>query len=107
MMASAAGARYGVSADRARVLRTVLAFAIFAAVTRARKARRFPGSSEADRPARAAWSALRLLATSPFLFSGIVVGRFRFGADDGAQAIDADVGFAGLERRRWCRRRSS
>ena len=67
-----------------------------------------PGSSEAERPARAAWSALRLLATSSFLFlAELLVGRFRFGADDGALAIDADVGFAGSERRRWCRRRSS
>src|SRR6202041_3453488 len=42
-----------------------------------------------------------------FFFAELLLGRFRFGADDGAVAIDADVGFAGSERRRWCRRRSS
>jgi hypothetical protein len=37
-----------------------------------------PASSEAERPARAVWTALRLLVdvASPFLFSGIVVRRF-------------------------------
>ena len=37
-----------------------------------------------------------------FVLAKLLVGRFRFGADDGAQAIDADVGFAGSER--WRRR---
>src|ERR1700691_6299177 len=50
---------------------------------------------------RGCWS------TSSFLFSGIVVGRLWSGADDGAQAVAADVGFAGSGRWRWCRRRSS
>ena len=45
--------------------------------------------------------------TSPFRFSEIVVRRFWFGADDGARAVAADVGFAGSGRWRWCRRRSS
>ena len=75
------------------------AFDTCAAVTRAHKARRFPGSSEADRPARAAWSALRLLVDVViFVLAKLLVGKFWFGADDGAQAIDADVGFAGSER---------
>ena len=38
-----------------------------------------------------------------FVLAKLLVGRFRFGADDGAQAIDADVGFAGSERWRRCR----
>jgi hypothetical protein len=43
--------------------------------------------------------ALRLLATSPFRFSGIVVRRFWFGGDDGARAIGvtADAAVAGAE----------
>src|ERR1700691_5981061 len=41
---------------------------------RARRRRApIPGSSEAERPARAAWSALRLLATSAFLFSELLL----------------------------------
>src|ERR1700679_3333454 len=74
--------------------RNLAAFDTFAAVSRARGAP-IPGSSEAERPARAAWSALRLLATSSFLFCELLAGRFWFGADDGAQAVAADVGFAG------------
>jgi hypothetical protein len=62
--------------------------------------------SEADRPARAAWSALRLLVDVViFVLAKLLVGGFWFGADDGAQAVAADVGFAGSGR--WCRRRSS
>src|ERR1700684_1897579 len=40
-------------------------------------------------------------STSPvrFSLSRVVVRSFPFGADDGAQAIDADLGFAGSERR--------
>jgi hypothetical protein len=43
--------------------------------------------------------ALRLLATSPFRFSRIVVRRFWFGGDDGARAIGvtADAAVAGAE----------
>ena len=65
--------------------------------TRARTRRApFRASSEADRPARAAWSALRLLVDVViFVLAKLLVGRFWFGADDGAQAVDADVGFAG------------
>jgi hypothetical protein len=55
-----------------------------------------PASSEADRPARAAWSALRLLVdVIIFVLAKLLVGRFWFGADDGSQAVAADVGFAG------------
>jgi hypothetical protein len=47
-------------------------------------------------------------APSPVLFSGIVVRRFWFGADDGARAVgatdDDDVGFAGSG---WWRRRGA
>ena len=40
----------------------VAAFTTFAAPTRAREAAPIPVSSDADRPARAGWAALRLLA---------------------------------------------
>src|ERR1700685_2805103 len=64
---------------------------------RARRAT-IPGSSEADRPARAAWSALRLLVDVViFVLAKLLVGRFWFGAGDGAQAVAADVGFAGSD----------
>jgi hypothetical protein len=63
---------------------------------------------EADRPARAAGSALRLLVdVAIFVLAKLLVGRFWSGADDGAQAVAADVGFAGSGRWRWCGRRSS
>jgi hypothetical protein len=38
------------------------------------------GCAEADRPARAAWAAVRLLVDVAISFSGIVVRRFWFGA---------------------------
>ena len=69
-------------------------------LTRCRHARArrelIPASSAADRPARAAWSALRLLVDVViFVLAKLLVGRFWFGADDGVQAVAADVGFAG------------
>ena len=42
-----------------------------------------------------------------FFLAELLLADSGCGADAGVQAIDADVGFAGLERRRWCRRRSS
>ena len=87
--------------------RNLAALTHLAAVTRAHEARRFPGalrqSDLLEPPGRRCGCWRR----RHFLLAELLVGRFRFGADDGALAIDADVGFAGSERRRWCRRRSS
>src|ERR1700685_3298861 len=61
---------------------------------RARRAN-FRASSEADRPARAAWSALRLLVDVViFVLAKLLGGRFWVGAGAVAQAGAADVGFA-------------
>ena len=71
---------------------------LFRCPLRAREARIDSASSEADRPARAAWSALRLLVDVViFVLAKLLVGRFWFGAGDGAQAVAADVGFAGSD----------
>ena len=105
-----AGASYGVARDsnpNQQLSSGVSAFDTFAAVSRAREARRFPGalrrSDLLEPPGRrcGCWRRRHLR------FSELLTGRFWFGADDGAQAVAADVGFAGSGRRRWCRRRSS
>ena len=81
---------------------------LFAALSRARGGRRFQRALTQTDLHRPAGRRCGCWPTSTFLFRGIVVGRFS-GADDGARAIgaDADVGFAGSGRQRWCRRRSS
>src|ERR1700691_898326 len=75
--------------------------------SRAREARRFLGalrqSDLLEPPGRRCGCWRR----RHFFFAELLLGRFRFGADDGAVAIDAYVGFAGSGRWRWCRRRSS
>jgi hypothetical protein len=84
------------------------AFDTFAAVSRARKAR--AGSSELRGRATCSSRLVGAAAAGDvviFVLAKLLVGRFRFGADDGAVAIDAYVGFAGSGRWRWCRRRSS
>jgi hypothetical protein len=84
----------------------ITALIIFAALSRARGGRRFQRAlRQTDLHRPAGWRC-RCWPTSTFHFCGIVVRRF--GGDDGARAIgaDADVGFAWLGRRRWCRRRS-
>ena len=45
--------------------------------------------------------------TSTVLFRGIGVGRFELDAGARATGADADGGFAGSGRRRWCRRRAT
>jgi hypothetical protein len=84
------------------------AFDTFAAVSRAREAR--AGSSELRGRATCSSRLVGAAAAGDvviFVLAKLLVGRFRFGADDGAQAVAADVGFAGSGRWRWCRRRSS
>ena len=67
------------------------------------EARRFPGalrrSDLLEPPGRRAAAGDLVI----FVLAKLLVGRFWFGADDGAQAVDADVGFAGSGRWRWCR----
>jgi hypothetical protein len=87
--------------------RNLAAFDTFAAVTRAREARRFPGAlRQSDLLEPPGWRC-GFWRRGHLRFSEIVGWRFWFGADDGAQAVAADVGFAGSGRWRWCRRRSS
>src|ERR1700683_1513803 len=79
--------------------RNLAAFDTFAAVSRAREAR--AGSGELRRKAPCSSRLGGAAAAGDvviFVLAKLLVGRFRFGADDGAVAIDAYVGFAGSER---------
>src|SRR6204780_555684 len=79
--------------------RNLAAFDTFAAVARAREAR--AGSSELRGRATCSSRLVGAAAAGDvviFVLAKLLVGRFRFGADDGAQAVAADVGFAGPGR---------
>ena len=78
--------------------RNLAAFDTCAAVSRAHEARRFPGalrrSDLLEPPGRRCGCGDVVI----FVLAKLLIGKFWFGADAGAQAVDADVGFAGSER---------
>ena len=84
--------------------RNLAAFDTCAAVSARARGAPIPGSSR-----RSATCSSRLVGAAAagdvviFVLAKLLIRKFWFGADVGVQAVDADVGFAGSGRRRWCR----
>jgi hypothetical protein len=83
MMSAGAGAARatGSSTTDRKICSTDTAFTLFAAVTRARGDPHRPRLCRAERPARAGWAALRLLAdVAIFILAELLFRRFWLGA---------------------------
>ena len=94
----------GCGTQRSSEFGSVLTLCAAVYASRAHQARRFPGALRRSDLLEPAWSALPAAGDVViFVLAKLLIGRFWFGADAGVQAVDADVGFAGSGRRRWCR----